>query len=703
MRETLKISLIIVFFFTIFGVTFAAENISKEAEYPVLSITGYKRYMYYQLNVNPSRNYDLAPKLLTSTVTAGPWQEALRLYIGGRLSDDLSIVYNLSQHPTSSPYERYNVQVKYKMTSLLFGDYESRFPDHSFLFHEGANGVGGGIDFENFSISGFWGKYGRGYPGTTTTLEFSSPDYDGNKISYSYYIDNPDFEYRCVELEDDVNEGSIRVFLDEEELFAPVNYFVDYRYGTLICFKNIGGAQKAKIVYKKFDGKEIIREILVSEEAKRQAFQVTDWRIADGREIVTVDGMQLLRDIDYKMDYATSTLVLARPVHESSKIVIKASSVATSEPIPKKDVYTCGLSYMPDNASKIDSMFVFINPDMSRPWYSPTGYFIWDTFGSTRLFENTYLLGEISTSTTHPDVRAGSAEVDTALKVEGRTRWGRSFWTMGLKNVGPKFASYDRAKTGVDQQQTENYLTCNYELSDEIQLFAGGKLCYASEETQSVSGGFSTEIMDFLETELKIGTTQRKSLSTIGEEQSAGISCYLDMLDWVPRSRKLFRSSQFHLKYSKTYNNKKNRAGGTSILEEWVAAYNIGWLNRLYNDISIYLRLNKNDSIDMLNDTSTDLLQPFLRLSYLWNYGGRQTLDLYGDYEYSIQESTGSDPDYNSSSYTVGLVLNIPQDNVVLSSVRIGGFCKFLNYKDINDSANNFNATELGMEGSLIF
>ncbi|MDI6731182.1 MAG: hypothetical protein QME05_01190 [Candidatus Margulisbacteria bacterium] len=101
--------------------------------YPQLEISGYKKWEYKGATVNPSQNYYTGLTMLGGyypTFTGGPWQERLQLGILGRLSEDLSVSYDLEQQPENP--DRFDVKVKYQNNELTFGDYNVSFAGNEF-------------------------------------------------------------------------------------------------------------------------------------------------------------------------------------------------------------------------------------------------------------------------------------------------------------------------------------------------------------------------------------------------------------------------------------------------------------------------------------------------------------------------------------------------------------------------------------------
>jgi len=68
--------------------------------------------------------------MLGSPYSGGPWQEKLKLAIIGKLTDKLSVSYDLEQQPDMP--DRFNVKVDYDKTELTFGDFGASFTDNEF-------------------------------------------------------------------------------------------------------------------------------------------------------------------------------------------------------------------------------------------------------------------------------------------------------------------------------------------------------------------------------------------------------------------------------------------------------------------------------------------------------------------------------------------------------------------------------------------
>lgn len=101
--------------------------------YPQFSVSGYKKWSFYGTTVSPESNTLLAQTQLggfTTSLTSGPWQERLLLKINSKLSEHLSVAYDIEQDPDTP--QTANVDVKYDNTELTFGDFTSTFNINQF-------------------------------------------------------------------------------------------------------------------------------------------------------------------------------------------------------------------------------------------------------------------------------------------------------------------------------------------------------------------------------------------------------------------------------------------------------------------------------------------------------------------------------------------------------------------------------------------
>ena len=111
----------------------AGAAFAQQGAYPQLDISGFKKWEYKKASISPSSNYFSGLTQLGGfypTFTGGPWQERLQLRILGKLSENLSVAYDLEQQPETP--DRYDVKVKYDNTELTFGDFNTRFSGNEF-------------------------------------------------------------------------------------------------------------------------------------------------------------------------------------------------------------------------------------------------------------------------------------------------------------------------------------------------------------------------------------------------------------------------------------------------------------------------------------------------------------------------------------------------------------------------------------------
>ena len=114
--------------FFVLSLKTAAYSVST---YPQIDVTGYKQYSYTSLNVDEIQNHFQAQAMLGGYYAGGPWQERLKLRIVGKLTEKLSVSYDLDQQPDMP--DKFDVKVTYDKTELTFGDFQANFSDNEFV------------------------------------------------------------------------------------------------------------------------------------------------------------------------------------------------------------------------------------------------------------------------------------------------------------------------------------------------------------------------------------------------------------------------------------------------------------------------------------------------------------------------------------------------------------------------------------------
>jgi hypothetical protein len=125
LRASLLAALCLLFVFCLGIQSFPAET------YPQIDVTGYKKYEYSSLNVDEIRNIFAAQAMLGGYYGGGPWQERLKLRIVGKLTEKLSVSYDLEQQPEMP--DKFDVKVTYDKTELTFGDFQANFSGNEFV------------------------------------------------------------------------------------------------------------------------------------------------------------------------------------------------------------------------------------------------------------------------------------------------------------------------------------------------------------------------------------------------------------------------------------------------------------------------------------------------------------------------------------------------------------------------------------------
>ncbi len=118
--------------FCVFLLCFDAVNVFAQT-YPQFDISGYKKWQYQKLNVNPVSNFYAAQSLIGGLINTslGPWQERLSLKIESKINEKLSVSYDIQQEPESP--QKSNVFVRYDNFLLSFGEFSAVFSENEFI------------------------------------------------------------------------------------------------------------------------------------------------------------------------------------------------------------------------------------------------------------------------------------------------------------------------------------------------------------------------------------------------------------------------------------------------------------------------------------------------------------------------------------------------------------------------------------------
>jgi len=302
--------------------------VSQEVySYPQLTFSGYKRWLYSKFDVDPSKNYYLALQgLPLNSYLGGPWSEELELYIQGKLSDDLNVNYKLMQIPSGR--DLFNVSLGFRNYSLLFGDAKALLSNQEYMLQDYMNGMVAGGRWDRLQAYLFSGIYPSGQFASPTenfssSKLFRNPEYNGNKVSGSYNIDNPYLEYLCLDLgRADIIDESVAVFLDDKPLIRDSDFYFDEAFGLVLISGRFKATKAAKVNYLLKNGDKKESTFDFKSEAQRRAFLSPDFRIIDGSEIITVNNIKLTRDLDYRVNYNLGLFIMNKPLAEDAEVRI---------------------------------------------------------------------------------------------------------------------------------------------------------------------------------------------------------------------------------------------------------------------------------------------------------------------------------------------------------------------------------------------
>ena len=193
-------------------------SLSFADTYPQFNISGYKKWEFYKINVDPPSNILLAQTYLgglsSSLGLTGPWQERLKLGINSKLNDSLTVSYDIEQEPESPQVS--NVKVKYDNTELTFGDFTANIAGNEFASTTRfLNGVMLTSKDENYDF----------------TLIPSAKSKSNNQALSTAYGNNTRGPYSLGH--GSIVEGSEQIVLNNIKLTRGIDYTIDYFEGNI--------------------------------------------------------------------------------------------------------------------------------------------------------------------------------------------------------------------------------------------------------------------------------------------------------------------------------------------------------------------------------------------------------------------------------------------------------------------------------------
>ena len=361
------------------GTLAAADSpASNNPLYPQLDIQGYKKYEYRRVDVDPIKNYFNALTQIggfTPTYTGGPWQERLLLKITGKLSERLSVSYDLSQQPEEP--DRYDVNVKYDNNTLTFGDLNANFTNNEFAStSKFCNGVmlnlkdswydvlfvpSAKVRSQNQGIVSQFGNntrgpYSLGHGGlieNSERVELNGKlqarnkdytiDYIEGKITFTNLITDKDefkYSYEYTNIVDlffptlskrDFFGLQGRVIIDpttvgkkkmiKSPLIREINYSFPHKFAyqpTPIIHAS-GEALSSREAASSEEAVVQSVDSSVNEETSLGRYSLPFVPMVKFSETVTYKGVQLKRDEDYSVDYQAGKITLTTPDLPSAK------------------------------------------------------------------------------------------------------------------------------------------------------------------------------------------------------------------------------------------------------------------------------------------------------------------------------------------------------------------------------------------------
>lgn len=238
---------------------------SARAEtYPQLDISGYKKYEYKNVEVKPISNYFLGISQVgySPTYSGGPWQERLMLMISGKLSQRLTVGYDLEQQPETP--DKYDVSVQYDKHKLTFGDINTKFTGNDFA---SVSKYVNGVMFESkdswYDLTFVPSAKGRSQTQGLTTQ-------NGNNTRGPYNLGHGS-----------IVEGTEHIELNGVSLVKGIDYTIDYFEGQITFSEILTSDDEFSYSYEYTN----ILDLFFPSLSKREFFGIQNRFSVDPREI----------------------------------------------------------------------------------------------------------------------------------------------------------------------------------------------------------------------------------------------------------------------------------------------------------------------------------------------------------------------------------------------------------------------------------
>lgn len=640
----------------------------SQKSYPQINIAGEKTWFYSNVDIFPSSNYYLFLPSAEARTQSLSWIEKLDLLICAELSSDLDVFYGIKQQPAAS--ETFNVRVGYKDYTLLFGDLNKYiFKNQEFVSPGLFNGV---------SVGGKWQKWKANYvasaqyaPSSSTStlsnwIKFRNPEYH-NELVPNGYDDDPWLEFWSINLDRyDIDGDSVKLYIDQDELFQDFNFYV---IDGLVLFPKVYlDSSSVKIEYKLKNGQKIEKEFNIKEVAQRRAFEV---KVLDYSEKVIVDGVKLIRNIDYLVYKNPGLIVLNRSIPEDVEVKIEYDYSSSQA---KQSVLGGEIGYKTNNWNELGFSYLSIKP--STLIFNPYTYSVVGLYDNFNLGEYLFLDSSILQSNGQSVMVSATEESGTAIILSAGFKNDKFKLLVNYKDVSPYFASERKVRLNSASKQNEVGLYTEYALNNSFKLFGGISSQTTLESSMNFDSfgiGFepSQDFLSQIDVRSGRGTSSTNSFS-LYQKAEIGKNLFGD----VPKK------SEVILKYSNNVT-----------AESTISVAEVVWLNKFWSGLMCLLSYRTE-----INSQSIRTQTPFYRVGY--EIGG---LGLFYDYSQGQKSGGGVSSDKNEQGMTLLYELSAEEFNPLLSKVTFGMGYKIIKNTDSRTPTNNYEAKQIRFNGGLEF
>ena len=501
-------------------------------------------------------------------------------------------------------------------------------------------------------------------------------------------------------------EGTETVKIDNVRQTRDIDYRLNYQTRLLIMNNPLPEAAEVSIDFGYTAGQDLRARETISGQVGR-TFVLAHRNIIRNTESIIKNGILLRAPLDYSINYLTQSITFTTALSAADTV-----EISYSFPGIRHDVSGGNIEYKLSDWSVLGASVISATPNQADSaifdQVQPSSYSVGNIYNRATINKDTFINTELAVSSINPDYRGNTTvEADSAVKVFGKTRFGRLELNATYNKTGLNFASVQRVKLNNGWQEEKLSINLKYEIFNNLILHIGRESGMSqlgidpTNEAKMVANQLGLQYMPIDSWKISYDIRSNEDGPSAGQTSQRAVSLYtdLDLRKLLMIKKEFSEEIRFNGKFDAS-NSSPNLGQGT-IVSNKNKTYSIGcWFKFLWG-LSGYVQ---DEIAEEANDAPTPLSvsrnTPYYKVSYKWDFSGGHNFLFYADY--SDARQTGS-TSYTKKENSYGINWNVPISNPALTAFSLGTTVKNTDYSDLNNSANDYKATEMAFQATMTF